>query len=82
MISLIVFFWFMVGFFALIGYFRGWQKEVIALAGLVASIAALQQFGFQIANSWPRPLTGLQMVSRGAAAVLGSGNFSPDYYLF
>jgi hypothetical protein len=48
MISIDVFFWFMVGFFGLIGYFRGWQKEVIALAGLVASIAALQQFGFQI----------------------------------
>ncbi len=59
MISIVVFFWFMVGFFALIGYFRGWQKEVIALAGLVASIAALQQFGFEIANllanafGWP-----------------------------
>lgn len=50
MISLPVFFWFMVGFFAFIGYFRGWQKEVIALAGLVASIAALQQFGYQIVN--------------------------------
>jgi hypothetical protein len=48
MISIFVFFWFMVGFFSLIGYFRGWQKEVIALAGLVASIAALQQFGFQL----------------------------------
>lgn len=59
MISIVVFFWFMVGFFALIGYFRGWQKEVIALAGLVASIAALQQFGYPIANiladafNWP-----------------------------
>jgi uncharacterized membrane protein required for colicin V production len=50
MISIDVFFWFMVGFFGLIGYFRGWQKEVIALAGLVASIAALQQFGFQIVS--------------------------------
>jgi hypothetical protein len=48
MISINVFFWFMIGFFGLIGYFRGWQKEVIALAGLVASIAALQQFGYQI----------------------------------
>jgi len=59
MISIVVFFWFMVLFFALIGYFRGWQKEVIALAGLVASIAALQQFGHPIANiladafNWP-----------------------------
>jgi uncharacterized membrane protein required for colicin V production len=60
MISIVVFFWFMVLFFTLIGYFRGWQKEVIALAGLVASIAALQQFGYQSANiladgfNWPR----------------------------
>lgn len=45
MISISLFFWFMVVFFALIGYLRGWQREVIALSGLVASIAALSQFG-------------------------------------
>ena len=45
MISLSILFWFMVIFFTLIGYLRGWQREVIALSGLVASIAALSQFG-------------------------------------
>ncbi len=45
MISIGLFFWFMVAFFALIGYLRGWQREVIALSGLVASIALLSQFG-------------------------------------
>lgn len=45
MISISLFFWFMVGFFALIGYLRGWQREVIAFSGLVASIALLSQFG-------------------------------------
>jgi len=48
MISIEIFFWFMIFFFAMIGYLRGWQKEVIALTGLVASIAALQQFGYEI----------------------------------
>ena len=45
MVSLHFVFWFMVIFFALIGYMRGWQREVIALSGLVASLAALVQFG-------------------------------------
>lgn len=38
----------MVIFFALIGYMRGWQREVIALTGLIASLAALIQFGDSI----------------------------------
>lgn len=45
MISLQYIFLFMIVFFALIGYLRGWQREVIALSGLIASIAALMQFG-------------------------------------
>jgi len=48
MVSLHFVFWFMVIFFTLIGYLRGWQREVIALSGLVASIAALSQFGDSI----------------------------------
>lgn len=48
MLSIRVIFWLMVIFFALIGYLRGWPKEVIALTGLIASIAALSQFGYQM----------------------------------
>ncbi|HZD09835.1 MAG TPA: CvpA family protein [Candidatus Binatia bacterium] len=48
MVSLHFVFWFMIVFFTLIGYLRGWQREVIALSGLVASIAALSQFGDSI----------------------------------
>lgn len=48
MVSLQFVFWFMIIFFALIGYMRGWQREVIALTGLIASIAALIQFGESI----------------------------------
>jgi uncharacterized membrane protein required for colicin V production len=44
MISLQIFFWLMVLFFAVVGYMRGWQREVIALSGLVASIATLHHF--------------------------------------
>ena len=50
MISISLFFWFMVAFFALIGYLRGWQREVIAFSGLVASIALLSQFGDDLAR--------------------------------
>lgn len=45
MISLQAFFWLMVGFFALIGALRGWTREVIATAGLVLSLFALNQLG-------------------------------------
>lgn len=48
MISLQFIFLFMIVFFALIGYLRGWQREVIALSGLIAAIAALIQFGDSI----------------------------------
>ena len=42
MISRAIIFWIMVVFFSLIGYLRGWQKEAIALSGLIASVAVLQ----------------------------------------
>jgi uncharacterized membrane protein required for colicin V production len=48
MISLAIIFWIMVIFFGLIGYLRGWQKEAIALSGLIASVAVLQQFGYEL----------------------------------
>jgi uncharacterized membrane protein required for colicin V production len=44
-ISLQFIFFFMVIFFAMIGYMRGWQREVIALSGLVGAVAMLYQFG-------------------------------------
>jgi len=48
MISLAIIFWILVVFFSLIGYLRGWQKEAIALSGLIASVAVLQQFGYEL----------------------------------
>ena len=36
--------------FGVIGYMRGWQREVIAMAGLIASIALLQWFGVALVN--------------------------------
>jgi uncharacterized membrane protein required for colicin V production len=53
MISLHIVFFLMIIFFALIGYLRGWQKEVIALTGLVASIAFLSTFGAGFLNRFP-----------------------------
>lgn len=46
MLSLAVAYIFLLGLFAVVGFLRGWQREVIAAAGLVASIAALSQFGY------------------------------------
>lgn len=51
MISLQWMFYLMVIFFALVGSIRGWQREVLALTGLIASIAALNQFGFVIVTN-------------------------------
>ena len=45
MISLQTIFWIMIGFFTLIGFLRGWTKEVIAASGLVLSLFAVNQFG-------------------------------------
>ena len=53
MISLHIVFFLMIIFFAMIGYLRGWQKEVIALTGLVASIAFLSTFGAAFINRFP-----------------------------
>jgi len=50
MINLFLLFCMSLGLFAMIGYMRGWQKEVIALSGLVGAIAVLQQFGYEIVS--------------------------------
>ena len=50
MIDLFLLFCMSVGLFAMIGYMRGWQKEVIALSGLVGAIAVLQQFGYEVVS--------------------------------
>jgi uncharacterized membrane protein required for colicin V production len=54
MISLHIVFFMMIMFFALIGYLRGWQREVIALTGMVASIAFLSTFGQEVIGLVPR----------------------------
>ena len=48
MVSLTIMFWFLIGLFTVVGYMRGWRREVIALTSLIASIAALSQFGLEI----------------------------------
>ena len=45
MISIELMFYLAVGLFGGIGAIRGWQKEVIAMAGLIGSIAFLHRFG-------------------------------------
>jgi uncharacterized membrane protein required for colicin V production len=50
MINLFLLFCMSLVLFAMIGYMRGWQKEVIALSGLVGAIAVLQQFGYEIVS--------------------------------
>jgi uncharacterized membrane protein required for colicin V production len=45
MINLVTVFWLMVGLFALIGALRGWTREVIATAGIILSLFALNLVG-------------------------------------
>jgi len=45
MLSLQTFFWIMITFFSLVGFLRGWTREIIATSGLVLSLFALHQFG-------------------------------------
>jgi uncharacterized membrane protein required for colicin V production len=51
MVSLQIMFWAFVLFFTVVGYLRGWQREVLALTGLVASLAALSQFGYEMVTA-------------------------------
>lgn len=44
MIELSTFLWFMIGVFAVIGFMRGWTKELVATAGIVLALFALKQF--------------------------------------
>lgn len=44
MIQLSSFLWMMVFVFAVIGYMRGWTKELIATAGIVLALFTLKQF--------------------------------------
>ena len=48
MISIQFVFWVLVAFFAVMGSMRGWQKEVIALTSMVAAMAILSNFGYEI----------------------------------
>lgn len=45
MINLGTMFWLLIIFFAVIGSLRGWTREVVATAGLILSLFALNQFG-------------------------------------
>jgi uncharacterized membrane protein len=44
MIQLSSFLYMMIGFFAIIGFMRGWSKELIATAGIVLALFTLKQF--------------------------------------
>lgn len=50
MINLFLMFGLFLSMFAMIGYMRGWQKEVIAMSGLIGAIAVLQQFGYEMVS--------------------------------
>ncbi len=65
MISLDAFFWFMIGFFALIGTLRGWTKEVIASAGLVLSLFVISWYGTDIAGAFTRNISDPEVIERG-----------------
>jgi uncharacterized membrane protein required for colicin V production len=48
MIDLLLLFIILVVFFAMVGYLRGWQREVITMFGLIGGVAMLQRFAFEI----------------------------------
>jgi hypothetical protein len=51
MLSLGTLFWLMVLFFGIIGSLRGWTREVIASAGLILSLFALNFFGYWVLSA-------------------------------
>jgi uncharacterized membrane protein required for colicin V production len=44
MVELSVLVYLLIGFFAYVGYLRGWTKELIALSGVILSLFALHEF--------------------------------------
>jgi len=50
MINLLLLFIILIGFFAMVGYLRGWQREVITLFGLVGGVAMLTRFAYELLN--------------------------------
>jgi uncharacterized membrane protein required for colicin V production len=50
MISLFALFWILVFMFAIIGAVRGWNKEVIAMAGLILALFTINLFGNTLVN--------------------------------
>src|SRR5260221_1054441 len=43
MIQLSTFLWMMIGLFAVVGFLRGWTKEIVATAGIILAFFALWQ---------------------------------------
>ena len=44
MIQLSTFLWVMIAMFAVVGFLRGWTKEIVATAGIILALFALWQF--------------------------------------
>jgi uncharacterized membrane protein required for colicin V production len=65
MIDLLLLFIILVAFFAMVGYLRGWQREVITMFGLVGGVAMLQRFAYEILN-----LIGVTVETGAAQAAL------------
>ncbi|MBN1681867.1 MAG: CvpA family protein [Anaerolineae bacterium] len=60
MIQLSTFFWLMIGLFAIVGFMRGWTKELIATAGVVLALFTLKQLETLIVD----PLTDGRQTSK------------------
>ena len=60
MVQLSSFLYIMIGLFAIIGYMRGWSKELIATAGIVLALFSLKQFETILID----PLTENQQTSK------------------
>lgn len=50
MISPYATFWILISCYALVGGWRGWRKEVIAMSGLILSLFTISQFGWLLVN--------------------------------
>ena len=68
MINANVVFWIFTGLFALVGWMRGWQREIIATASLVLAIFALN-----FANQGDR-LTNFVQPTQGQSSILRGNN--------
>jgi len=76
MVAIQAVFWVFVAFFAIIGAMRGWAKEVVAAAGIILALFAINLLGPTLEGFFPEAATAAQRFGTKTAIFLAIVFFS------